>query len=116
MNENHSHPYIGGPDNTLWDPWLVSSLTKITFSTLAQQNSGEPPVRPKLRWRTHYTEIIDVELILTGPNEITLWINPEVYRSEADALALRGLAAEHDLKYVLAAEHDLKYVLGEDDG
>ena len=104
-DENHSHPYVGGPDNTLWDPWLVASLTKITFSTLAQQNSGEPPVRPKLRWQTHYTEIIDVELILTGPNEITLWVSPEISRTEEAALALQGHAAKHNLKYVLGEDN-----------
>ena len=94
---------VGGPRNTLWDPWLIARITRITYTTLAQQNCGEQPVPPKLQWRT-CMGTIDVELTLTGPNEITLWLNPEVYRSEADALALRGLAAEHDLTYVNGGE------------
>ena len=101
-NENLTPP--GG-----WNPFLVSSITKLTGSRLmalgarlAEQPSDE---RPKLRWQLG-TETTDVELIFTEPDRLTLWINPDIRRGETEALALRGLALKHNLTYVNSGEDD----------
>lgn len=101
-NENLTPP--GG-----WNPFLVSSITKLTGSRLmalgarlAEQPSDE---RPKLRWQLG-RETTDVELIFTEPDRLTLWINPDIRRGETEALALRGLALKHNLTYVNSGEDD----------
>ena len=94
-NENLTPP--GG-----WNPFLVSSITSLTGSRLAEQPSDE---RPKLRWQLG-TETTDVELIFTEPDRLTLWINPDIRRGETEALALRGLALLHNLIYMKSGEDD----------
>jgi len=102
-NENLSPP--GG-----WNPYLISSITGITGSRLAEQ---PPDEQPRLRWQLS-GGTTDLELRRNKPlsskaietRQFTLWINSDVYRSEKEALALRGLALLHNLIYTTSGETD----------
>mgnify|MGYP003657989313 CR=1 FL=1 len=84
-----------------WNPHLVSSITSLTGSRLAEQ---PPDEQPRLRWQTSFGTT-DLEL-RRGAQQFTLWINADVYRSEKEALALRGLALLHNLIYTTSGETD----------
>jgi len=98
------YPKVSSTGN-LWCPWLISSICNLTTSRLAEHDSEELPVRPKLRWQLT-TGTVDVELTVTGLHQLTLWINSDVYRSETEALALRGLALQHNLVYIKGGKNE----------
>ena len=102
-HENLSPP--GG-----WNPYLISSITSLTGSRLAEQ---PPDEQPRLRWQLS-GGTTDLELRRNKPlsskaietRQFTLWLNADVYRSEKEALALRGLALLHNLIYMKSGEDD----------
>lgn len=107
------YPKVSGTGN-LWCPWLISSICNLTTSRLAEHDSEELPMsmRPKLRWQLT-TGTVDVELTVTEPqshsaarHQLTLWVNSDVYRSETEALALRGLALQHNLVYIKGGKNE----------
>ena len=84
-----------------WNPHLVSSITSLTGSRLAPQ---PPDEQPRLLWQTPFGKT-DLEL-RRGAQQFTLWLNADVYRSEKDMRALRDLARQHNLTYLLSGDTD----------
>jgi hypothetical protein len=93
-----------------WNPHLISSITSLTGSRLAPQ---PPDEQPRLRWETSFGKT-DLELRrnptlsskAVETRQFTLWINSDLYRSEKEALALRGLALMHNLIYTTSGDTD----------
>jgi hypothetical protein len=97
-NENLTPP--GG-----WNPFLVSSITSLTGSRLAEQ---PPDEQPSLCWQLS-GGTIDVQLILDERDldKLTLRLNSKICsRSETEMRALRDLARQHNLTYVNSGEDD----------
>ena len=95
-------------ENYAWNPHLVSSITTITGSRLADHGSNG---RANLCWLCAGT--IDVQLILddSDADKLTLCLNSKIRsRGETEMRALRDLARQHNLTFSTSGDAGVSHV------